>query len=100
MGELIPNPLAAERPAASLSEVLVTEEEAVTANDISGVRIPDSKMAHEVTQLIRDTESDLLFYHSTRVYFWAALMGKRKDLMFDPELLYAAAMFHDLGLAQ
>jgi hypothetical protein len=100
MGELIPNPLAAERPAASLSEVLVTEEEAVTANDISGVRIPDSKMAREVTQLIRDTESDLLFYHSTRVYFWAALMGKRKDLMFDPELLYTGAMFHDIGLTQ
>ena len=72
----------------------------MTATDISGVRIPDSKLACEVTELIRDTESGLLFYHSTRVYFWAALMGKRKNLIFDPELLYAAAMFHDLGLAQ
>lgn len=68
------------------------------AKDISGVSIPDSKMAREVTQLIRDTASDLLFYHSTRVYFWGALAGKRKGLMFDPELLYTAAMFHDIGL--
>jgi hypothetical protein len=78
----------------------LTEEEVVAPNDISGVRIPDSKMAREVTQLIRDSESDLLFYHSIRVYFWGALTGKRKRLIFDPELLYTAAMFHDIGLTQ
>jgi hypothetical protein len=83
-----------------VSETLLTEEEAVTASDILGVRIPGSKMAREVTQLIRDTESDLMFHHSTRVYFWGALTGKRKGLMFDPELLYTAAMFHDIGLTQ
>jgi hypothetical protein len=76
------------------------EEAAVAATDISGVMIPDSKIAREVTQLIRDTESDLLFDHSTRVYFWGALIGKRQSLTFDPELLYTAAMFHDIGLTQ
>ena len=72
----------------------------MAANDIDGVAVPDSKMAQEVTQLIRDTESELLFYHSTRVYFWGALTGKRMGLMFDRELLYAGAMFHDIGLTQ
>ncbi|HWX48405.1 MAG TPA: HD domain-containing protein [Roseomonas sp.] len=72
----------------------------MATNDILGVKIPDSKLAREVTQLIRDTESDLLFYHSTRVYFWGALTGKRKGLTFNPELLYTAAMFHDIGLTQ
>lgn len=66
--------------------------------EISGVMIPDSRMAREITQLIRDTESDLLFQHSRRVYFWGALMGQRKGLKFDPELFYAAAMFHDIGI--
>jgi len=70
----------------------------MTLEQISGVRIPDSKIAREVTQLIRDTESDLLFHHSARVYVWGALTGNRTGLKFDPELLYAAAMFHDLGL--
>ena len=65
---------------------------------ISGVSIPDSALAREVTQLIRDTESEMLFLHSTRVYFWAGLTGNRKGLKFDPELLYTAAMFHDVGL--
>src|SRR6202000_2932791 len=48
----------------------------------------------------REAEGDLLFHHSTRVYFWGALTGKRGGLTFDLELLYAAAMFHDLGLTR
>ncbi len=64
----------------------------------AGVRIPDSRFAREMTQLIRDTESDLLFNHSVRVYCWGALAGDRMGLQFDPELLYAASMFHDIGL--
>jgi hypothetical protein len=66
--------------------------------DIAGVRIPDSSIARDITQLIRDTESELLFHHSVRVYYWGALSGKRHGLRFDPELLYAAAMFHDIGI--
>lgn len=65
---------------------------------ISGVRIPDSKLASEVTELIRDTESELLFNHSTRVYYFASLTGARKGLNYDAELLYVGAMFHDMGL--
>jgi hypothetical protein len=71
---------------------------AMLASEISGVRIPDSKTASELTEFIRDTESNLLFHHSVRVYFWGALTGNRMALTFDPELLYAAAMFHDIGL--
>jgi hypothetical protein len=67
--------------------------------DLAGIRIPDSKLAREITELVRDTESSLLFHHSSRVYYWGALAGRRRGLKFDPELLYAAAMFHDMGLA-
>ena len=68
--------------------------------DVLGVRIPDSTMAHEVTELVRDAGSDLLFRHSTRVFFWAVLIGHRKGVAFDRELLYTAAMFHDFGLTE
>src|SRR5712671_1467705 len=47
-------------------------------NDIAGIKIPDSKMARDLTQLIRDTESGLLFHHSTRVYLFGALTGEPK----------------------
>jgi hypothetical protein len=65
---------------------------------VVGVTIPDSKLAREITELVRDTETPLLFHHSSRVYYWGALTGKRRGLRFDPELLYAGAMFHDMGL--
>src|SRR4051812_870719 len=65
---------------------------------IDGVTVPDSKLASEVTELVRDTASPLLFNHSSRVYCFGALAGQRSGLTFDPELLYIGAMFHDLGL--
>jgi hypothetical protein len=74
------------------------QDKATPTNELPDVVIPDSQLAREVAQLIRDTESDLLFNHSTRVYLWGALLGKRKNVAFDPELLYVAAMFHDIGL--
>lgn len=70
----------------------------MNSTDIAGIKIPDSKIACEITQFIRDTENEMLFSHSTRVYCWGALMGKRNGLTFDSELLYAAAMFHDIGI--
>ena len=65
---------------------------------IDGITIPNSKFARTITELVRDTESPLLFHHSSRVYYWGALAGKQRGLRFDPELLYAGAMFHDMGL--
>jgi hypothetical protein len=65
---------------------------------ISGIPIPDSKLASEITDFIRDTEPTLLFNHSSRVYYFGALAGQRRGLKFDAELLYAGAMFHDIGL--
>src|ERR1700760_1149721 len=60
--------------------------------------IPDSKLARAITAYIRDTETELLFNHSSRVYQFGALAGVRRGLAFDRELLYAGAMFPDLGL--
>ena len=54
--------------------------------------------AQAITEFIRDTETELLFNHSSRVYHFGALAGVHRGLSFDPELLYAGAMFHDLGL--
>src|ERR1700746_3457788 len=70
----------------------------MTNTTIGGINIPDSKLAREVTELVRDTESPLLFHHSSRVYYFGALAGKHRGLKFDPELLYTGAMFHDMGL--
>jgi hypothetical protein len=65
---------------------------------LASAAIPDSKLARAVTQYIRDTETELLFNHSSRVYHFGALAGVQRGLKFDRELLYAGAMFHDIGL--
>jgi HD superfamily phosphodiesterase len=65
---------------------------------VDEIKIPQTSLTREITQLVRDTASDLLFQHSSRVYCFAALAGRHRGLEFDPELLYAGAMFHDMGL--
>ena len=69
-------------------------------HSIAGIRIPDSVIARAATELVRDTEDDLLYNHSRRVFFWGALTGERRSLEYDSELLYLGAMFHDMGLTQ
>jgi HD domain-containing protein len=67
---------------------------------IAGIVIPDTPLVRAVTDFIRDAEDDVLFDHSRRVFFFGALQGRRRGLQPDLELLYAGAMFHDLGLTQ
>ena len=70
------------------------------SHTIAGIVIPDSALAKATTEYIRDVESDLLYHHSRRVFLFGALSGQRKQLAYDPELLYVGAMFHDLGLVE
>src|SRR6201991_702608 len=60
--------------------------------------IPDSLLANEATDILREYSTDLLINHSIRVYLFAAEQGRQQKLRFDTELLYVAAAFHDLGL--
>ncbi|SPM38250.1 cyanamide hydratase [Mycobacterium numidiamassiliense] len=67
---------------------------------IADIEIPDTPLVRAITEYIRDAEDDLLFDHSRRVFLFGALQGRRRGLQPDLELLYAAAMFHDLGLTE
>jgi hypothetical protein len=65
---------------------------------IAGIKIPDSKLAREATDLLREHGTPLLFAHSLRVYLFGAIRARHRDLKVDHELLYFGAVFHDLGL--
>lgn len=65
---------------------------------IAGIRIPDSKMAKDATELLREVATELVYDHSRRVFIFGSLRGQEQGLQYDPELLYIGAMFHDLGL--
>jgi hypothetical protein len=65
---------------------------------IAGIRIPDSKLALEATELLRQHGTPLLYAHSLRVFLFGALRGRQRELQVDQELLYIGAVFHDFGL--
>ncbi|MEE6170097.1 MULTISPECIES: HD domain-containing protein [unclassified Mycolicibacterium] len=67
---------------------------------IADIVIPDTQLVRDITEYIREAESDLLFDHSRRVFLFGALQGRRRGLQPDLELLYAGAMFHDIGLTE
>ena len=67
---------------------------------IAGIAVPDSRLAEDATQFVRDTSTQLLYDHSRRVFLWGAAIGAERGLSFDAELLYVGAMFHDIGLVE
>ncbi|MFE3770385.1 HD domain-containing protein [Streptomyces sp. NPDC059122] len=71
-----------------------------SSSSLAGIPVPDSRLAREATELVRDVTDDLIYHHSHRVYLFGAHHGRRHNLTFDPELLYVGALFHDLGLTE
>ena len=70
------------------------------AETIAGVTIPDSKMCRETTDFICEAESPLLYHHSRRTFLFGMLHGQLRGQHVDAELLYVAAMYHDLGMVE
>ncbi|MEV5593544.1 HD domain-containing protein [Streptomyces sp. NPDC052496] len=85
-------------PSPSTSTRRATHTSHTTHTHIAGIPLPDSALAREATELIRDTTDELLYHHSRRVYLFGARHGRDQGLPFDAELLYIAALFHGVGL--
>ena len=68
--------------------------------DVDSVPIPDSRIAKEAEELCREASTPMLVNHCFRSYLWGAMLGRHDGLRPDPELLYVAAMLHDLALTE
>jgi hypothetical protein len=55
-------------------------------------------MARAATELMRDTQSRLLFDAARRTFVFARLLGNSRELHHDPELLYIGALFLRIGV--
>jgi HD domain-containing protein len=62
------------------------------------IEIPASKIARAAAEVAAQYHSPALVHHCVRSYLWAAAYGRRHGIGYDAELLYVAAMLHDLGL--
>ncbi|HZZ47115.1 MAG TPA: HD domain-containing protein [Pseudonocardia sp.] len=67
---------------------------------IAGIEIPDTAAAAEVTCLVQETTSPLIYHHSRRVFLLGEIHARRLGTKPDAELLYLSAMFHDTGLVR
>ncbi|WP_179400944.1 HD domain-containing protein [Burkholderia guangdongensis] len=65
---------------------------------VAGVPIPDSAIARAADATVHASEPEILYRHSMRVFVFASIIGRRRALAFDAELLFVAALFHDVGL--
>lgn len=66
--------------------------------NIASIIVPDSRLAKDAADVLHEYGSSLLWNHSHRVFLFGSLFGRQEKLMYDPELLYISALFHDLGL--
>lgn len=66
--------------------------------EIAGIRIPDTSLAIAATELVREVSSPALFNHVVRTYIFGEQVGRNMGMRYDSELVYIAALMHDLGL--
>src|SRR3954462_606316 len=57
--------------------------EAVMPQFAHALAIPDSLLAKEATDILREHSTQLLFNHSIRVYLFGAEQGRERNLRFD-----------------
>lgn len=62
------------------------------------IDIPDSRLARQAEELLRTSSPPFLTNHCFRSHAWAVALAERDRVHFDAELLYIAALLHDLGL--
>lgn len=65
--------------------------------DLDHLPLPDSSIARASEALCRQVSPDFLVLHCLRTYFWGVILAHIDTPKFDSELLYVAAMLHDLG---
>jgi hypothetical protein len=66
--------------------------------DYGSLKAPDTAVAGTAATLLRELAPSFIVNHSLRTYWFSRLMGIAAGVSFDDELLYLAALAHDVGL--
>lgn len=65
---------------------------------LGDLSLPDTAVCASAVEVARAYSSPAFLNHSIRSYVWAAALGTVDSLAVDHELLFVAAMLHDVGL--
>ena len=71
----------------------------MTRRVVASVAIPDSPIARAAAAKIAASEPDIVFRHAMRVFLFASIIGRRRGLTVNADLLYISALFLNVGLA-
>ena len=66
--------------------------------DVQAIRLPDSRVAVQASEMASALSEPWLFNHCMRTYLWGAMLAQVNDIKFDEELFFTASVLHDLGL--
>lgn len=83
---------------ARVRERLGIENPRAITHDLDRLPVPDTREARRAEELCRGTGSAMVLEHSHRTYVFAMLFGILGAFRPDAELLYVAALLHDLTL--
>jgi cyanamide hydratase family protein with HD domain len=65
---------------------------------IDDIKIPDSELAKQATELVQSCSPQFLVNHSIRTYCFGVALARHLQLKADMEVFYLASIMHDLGL--
>jgi len=69
-------------------------------HDLERLTVPDSAAARAAEELATSVQPTALTNHGVRSYAWGALLGLSESRPFESEVLYVAALLHDIGLLE
>ena len=65
---------------------------------IGGISAPDSRFTRQARSVVERVHSPALLNHVHRTWWFSEFLGRTRGLKYDREVVYLAALFHDLGL--
>jgi hypothetical protein len=77
---------------------LVRDAGRLDLHELGGLRVPDTVACRAAEKVCRRASSEALVNHCFRSFAWGVLLGASRQITADAELLYVAALLHDLGL--
>ena len=67
---------------------------------VAGIAVPSDAVSRSVWAWAHRSLPGYLRNHSIRAYLWAAALGDREGIAYDRPILWAASLFHDVGLTR
>jgi hypothetical protein len=67
---------------------------------IAGITVPGDRVSAATWAWAQARLPSYLLAHSVRSYCWGATLGAADGLVFEPRVLWAASLMHDVGLTQ